>query len=43
VTVHRAVLIRARGLKVGSYRITIHATDRSGRPAAAIRLRLRVR
>jgi len=43
VTVHRAVRIRARGLKAGSYRVTIHATDRSGLPAAAIRLRLRVR
>jgi hypothetical protein len=43
VTVHRALRIRARGLRAGNYRLTIHATDASGLRSAPIRLRFRVR
>jgi hypothetical protein len=43
VTSHRALRIRARGLRAGHYRLTIHAADATGLRAAPVRLRLRVR
>jgi hypothetical protein len=43
VSLHRALRIRARGLRPGRYRLTIRATDATGLLAAPLRLRLRVR
>ena len=43
VTMHRAMRIRARGLRPGRYRLTVLATDATGLRAKPVRLRLRVR
>jgi hypothetical protein len=42
VRLHRATRIRARGLRVGRYRLTVRATDAAGLRSKPRRLRLRV-
>jgi hypothetical protein len=43
VRLHKAVRLRARGLRAGRYRVVVRAKDASGQASAPIRLRLRVR